>query len=75
MAAINDPSKLTDWQVPDFEASPLRRQDWVVEQIQEGEQWVDSQNISASESNLGLLSASGGERLKSKSLKSNVRKL
>ena len=74
MAAINDPSKLTDWQVPDFEASPLRRQDWVVEQIQEGEQWVDSQNISASESNLGLLSASGGERLKSNSLKSNIRK-
>src|SRR5580658_5873387 len=65
--------KLLDWQVPPFEADPARRQDWVIEQLQEGEQWVDSQNISASEANLSLLSASG-EKLKSNTLKSNVRK-
>lgn len=72
MSSTDDP-KFTDWQVPPFEADPKRRQDWVLEQVQDGEQWVDSSDISSSEANLALLRASG-DRLKSNSLKSNVRK-
>lgn len=66
--------KLLDWQVPNFEASPEIRQNWVIEQCQEGETWVESQNISSSEANLALLSAAGTEKLKSNSLKSDIRK-
>lgn len=72
MPSYDDP-KLTDWQVPPFEADPNRRNDWVVEQVQEGEQWVDSNDISSSEANLALLRATG-EKIKSNSLKSNIRK-
>ena len=66
--------KLLDWQVPVFESDPLVRQNWVTEQIQEGETWVESQNVSSSETNLALLSAAGTEKLKSNSLKSDIRK-
>ena len=66
--------KLLDWQVPVFEADPARRQDWVLEQIQEGENWLESQNVNSSEANLSLLSAAGTEKLKSNSLKSDIRK-
>lgn len=69
-----DPSKLLDWQVPPFEADPARRQDWITEQIQEGENWLESQNVNSSEGNLALLSAAGTEKLKSNSLKSDIRK-
>jgi hypothetical protein len=71
---VTDTQKLLDWQVPTFESDAARRQDWVIEQIQEGENWLESQNISSSEANLGLLSAGGTERLKSNSLKSDIRK-
>lgn len=66
--------KLMDWQCPAFEADAAVRQNWVIESVQEGENWLESQNISSSEANLSLLSANGTERLKSNSLKSDVRK-
>ena len=66
--------KLTDWQVPTFETDPNRRQDWVEEQIQEGEKWWESQPAASSEEHLKLLSAKGPEKLKSNGLKSDIRK-
>lgn len=66
--------KLLDWQVPIFESDAAHRQDWVEQQVEEGQNWVESQDISASEANLTLLSARGTEKLKSNSLKSDIRK-
>src|SRR6202043_2493787 len=72
--AFDNSPKLTDWQVPVFESDPARRQDWGTEQVSEGEAWVESYRISDSEANLSLLSAAGTEKLKSNSLKSDLRK-
>jgi len=72
--SLTNDAKLKDWQCPVFESAPNVRQDWVLEQVQEGENWLESQNVNASEANLSLLSASGTEKLKSNSLKSDIRK-
>lgn len=69
-----DEKKLTDWQVPKLEESPQRRQDWVEEAVQEGETWWDHQPAAQSERFLDLLSCKGEEKLKSNSVKSDVRK-
>src|SRR6266436_5216022 len=64
-----------DWQVPNFEADPAKRQDWIESQIQDGEKWWESQEASGSEKYLDLLSARGPEQaIKSNTLKSDIRK-
>jgi len=64
-----------DWQVPNFEADPAKRQDWIETQIQDGEKWWESQEASGSEKYLDLLSARGPEQaIKSNTLKSDIRK-
>src|SRR6266404_5964043 len=63
------------WQVPNFEADPAKRQDWIETQIQDGEKWWESQEASGSEKYLDLLSARGPEQaIKSNTLKSDIRK-
>ena len=69
------PERQTDWQVPPFEADPAKRQDWVETQVQDGEQWWQSQEASGSEKYLDLLSSRGPEQaVKSNTLKSDIRK-
>jgi hypothetical protein len=64
-----------EWQVPAFEADPARRQDWVETQVQDGEQWWNSQKASDAEKYLDLLSSAGPEQaIKSNTLKSDIRK-
>lgn len=64
--------KVRDWQVPTFEASPEKRQGWVNEAVTDGDKWVESQNIR--DADLSLLTASGGEKLKTNSIKADIRK-
>ena len=71
---MDNQKKLTDWQCPVFEATPAQRQGWVEEAVQEGETWWDHQVASASERDLDLLSCKGPEKLKSNSVKSDIRK-
>ena len=71
---LADDKKLLDWQAPTFESSPNTRQDWVEQSIQEGEKWWEANSDSSDEANLSLLSARGPEKLKSNSLKSDIRK-
>lgn len=69
-----DETKLTDWQVPVREATDGRKLDYIEEAVQEGEKWWESQPAAKSEQFLKLLSCAGPEKLKSNSLKSDVRK-
>jgi hypothetical protein len=71
---MDNQKKLTDWQVPAFESTPAQRQGWVEEAVQEGETWWDHQVASSSERDLDLLSCKGPEKLKSNSVKSDIRK-
>lgn len=66
--------KLLEWQCPALESSAKKRQGWVEEAVQEGEKWWESQPAADSEQFLNLLSCKGTERLKSNSLKIDVRK-
>ena len=71
---MDNQKQLTDWQVPNFESTPGQRQNWVEEAVQEGEVWWDHQPSAASESFLELLSCRGTEKLKSNSVKPDIRK-
>lgn len=65
---------LKDWQAPNFEATPERRQDWTEEAVQEGGMWWDAQPGSKSEPLLKLLGCEGPEKLKTNSVKPDIRK-
>ena len=69
-----DETKLTDWQVPVRESLDSKIMDYVESAVQEGEKWWESQPAAKSEQFLKLLSCAGPEKLKSNSLKSDVRK-
>lgn len=71
---MDNQKKLTDWQCPTFESTPAQRQGWTEEAVQEGETWWDHQVASASERDLDLLSCKGPEKLKSNSVKADIRK-
>src|SRR5271157_347656 len=67
--------KLQDWQVKPFESDAAECQSWVEEQIQDGDNWWQSQAVAKNaEANLQLLSADGPQKLKSNNLKSDIRK-
>lgn len=65
--------EVIDWQAPSFEADASKRQDWIENQVTEGEKWLDAQG-SFGEENLKLLGATGPEKLKSSSAKPDIRK-
>lgn len=68
--------KLQDWQAPPFESSPAKRQGWVEEQVQAGDEWWRNQPSSqTADANLALLGSDGkGLQVRTNSLKADVRK-
>lgn len=67
--------KLQDWQVPNLEEDAAKRQSWVEEQIQDGDNWWQSQSVASNaEANVALLGCNGPEKLKSNNLKGDIRK-
>jgi hypothetical protein len=72
---VDDVLKFKDWQCPAFEEDPAKRQGWIDEQISDGDNWWNSQAAAANaDANVRLLSCDGPQKLKSNSLKSDIRK-
>lgn len=67
--------KLQDWQCPALEATPERRNSWVIEQVEEGGSWWRSQETYGyDDRNMRLLGTGEGTGLKSNNIKANIRK-